>query len=99
MPWEWGAFEYAILGGVLAELVGLARLRYEHPKNWPEYYRWSSFYILTAIFVFVGGVVALVFDAQQALSPMLALNVGASWPLILERLFRSTSGYTLGEVD
>lgn len=81
MPEE---FWYGILGGFFAELFGLWKLRQELKPNLPPYLRSWFYWIMTLLMIGTGGAVALVYvKSGVSLSPLLAVNVGASAPLII----------------
>ena len=81
------AFLYGIVGGFLAELFGLWKLRQELKANLPPYLRSWFYWFMTLLMIGSGGVVALVYvKSGISLSPLLAVNVGASAPLIIGSL-------------
>ena len=81
------AFWYGIVGGFLAELFSLWKLRRELKKGLPPYLRSWFYWLMTGLMIGSGGVVALVYvQSGVSLSPLLAVNVGACAPLIIGSL-------------
>lgn len=80
-------FWYGIVGGFLAELFSLWKLRHELKKSLPSYLRSWFYWLMTGLMICSGGIVALVYaKSGVSLSPLLAVNVGASAPLIIGSL-------------
>jgi hypothetical protein len=83
-------FAWGVLGGSLGELFKWYQLR-ESP-NLPEYARKPLYWIITAIMVIFGGVLAVIqlqdVDASKQWIA-LALNIGASAPLIVKTMASS----------
>lgn len=81
---------YGVVGGFLAELFGLWKLRHELKESLPPYLKSWFYWIMTVLMIGSGGIMALVYvKSGVALSPILALNVGASAPLIIGSLTAS----------
>lgn len=84
-------FLYGIFGGLLAELLGLYKLRTQAPAAFPSYLRSVFYWVVTIGMILAGGVLVLVYDKSGlALKPLIAVNIGASAPLILGALVQST---------
>ena len=80
-------FWYGVAGGFLAELFGLWKLRQELKETLPPYLRSWFYWLMTLLMIGSGGLVALVYvKSGVSLSPLLAVNVGASAPLIIGSL-------------
>lgn len=74
----WGA-----VGGILVEVSGLFKLRH---KGCPAYLRSWFFWCISIAMALCGGLLAVAYSSQVTnMSIILALNIGASAPLILER--------------
>jgi hypothetical protein len=80
-------FFYGLLGGVFAELGGWFKLRQVVPKQLPEWIK-SWFYWFTTILMCLagGGLVVAYLKSGVTIVPILAVNIGASAPLILGSL-------------
>lgn len=84
MPLE---FWYGVAGGFLAELFGLWKLRHELDATLPPYLRSWFYWLMTGLMIGSGGLVSFVYlRSGVQLSPLLAVNVGASAPLIIGSL-------------
>jgi hypothetical protein len=87
---ELEALAYGIVGGVVPELVALYRLRRE--PQMPTWFKSVIYWVITLAMVAAGGGLAVVYvQSGASLNPILALNIGASAPLILGSL---SSGVT-----
>jgi hypothetical protein len=77
-------FWYGLLGGVFAELCGLWRLRRE---AMPEYCRSWFYWLTTLAMILCGAGLAFIYaKSGVALAPIVAVNIGASAPLIIGSL-------------
>lgn len=91
------ALLYGIGGGFAAEVLGLFKLRREGA---PQYIRSPFYWIVTAAMVALGGGVAWVYiQSNVDLTPLLAVNVGASAPLILGQFVAQTPEVPPGRVN
>lgn len=72
-------------GGVLAEFISLWNLRKEDPVGWPKYYRRLRYWVISLGMILVGGGLTVVYGVDD-MPLLLALNVGASAPLLIQRL-------------
>lgn len=82
---------WGLLGGVASEVSGVYELRRQDPSNWPSYMRMLSYWLVTAVMACLGGVLAYAYaESGIQVEPILAINVGASAPLILRQLKRTT---------
>lgn len=77
-------------GGSLAiDIFKLASvLEFERPTL-PKRYRTTLYYIIRLIVALIGGGLALAYEVEQ---PLLAINIGASAPLILEAYSKGLDG-------
>jgi hypothetical protein len=81
----WDGSLYGIFGGALAELLRLFRLRHQVRK--PAFLKTWHYWLTT-----LGMTLAVVYlTSGNALSPILAVNIGASAPLIIAALVAQTS--------
>ena len=78
------AFIYAVLGGVVLEAVGFYRVRKSAFPQWAKTFR---YWFWTGVMIAIGGGLAVAYvKSGVALTPILAVNVGAAAPLVIERL-------------
>lgn len=80
-----------IIGGIMAEVAGLYQLRRATKSDRPEYLHSGFYWIITTLMVMSGGALAILYQSSGAsLNPIVAVNVGASAPLIIQ-LFSSAA--------
>jgi hypothetical protein len=92
-----GAFLWAAAGGVALEVVGHYKIR---KSNFPQWLKTKRYWFSTAAMILVGGGLAFTYvESGYALHPLLALNVGAAAPLILERLSAVAPDISPGRID
>ena len=83
-------FMYGVFGGLLAELLGLYKLRTQAPATFPAYLRSPFYWVVTIGMILAGGgLVWLYHKSGLELKPIIAVNIGASAPLILGSLVQS----------
>ncbi len=77
-----------LAGGVAAELLKWYGIRESLHEGLPGYAKSVAYWLVTAGMVGAGGLLVFVYQASAdiKLSPLLALNIGASAPLILGAL-------------
>jgi len=81
-------FLCGVFGGAVAELLGWFKLRKEAP---PEFIKSRFYWLVTILMVLAGGgLVAVYLASGFTLKPLLAVNVGASAPLIIASLAAQT---------
>jgi uncharacterized membrane protein len=81
------AFFYGIAGGLVPELIALYRMREDFHSNKPGWVNSFFYWIITAVMVLVGGLLALLYkNSGIELTPVLALHLGASAPILLNSL-------------
>lgn len=93
-------FIYGVFGGVFSEVLGLFKMRREASSLRPEWIKSPFYWIITGTMILAGG--GLVFAYLESDFPMnaiLALNVGASAPLILENLAGQVPKMPMGRID
>lgn len=80
-------FFYGTLGGLLAELLGLYRLRTVAPSAFPSYLRSGFYWLVTVAMILAGGGLVWIYSQSGLdMKPIIAINIGASAPLILGAL-------------
>ena len=77
-----------LAGGAAAELLKWYGIRESLHEGLPDYAKTVAYWLVTAAMVGAGGLLVFVHQASAdiKLSPLLALNIGASAPLILGAL-------------
>lgn len=89
-------FIWGICGGIFAELAGIFEIRHDSPDDLPEWLRSPLYWIITFFMVLAGGLLVVIYVRSGAnITAILAVNIGASAPLIIRGL---TSGISLKEV-
>ncbi len=82
---EVGALAYGLGGGALPEFLAVYRRR--HEPRLPEWLKRWNWWLPTLLMIGAGGGLAVLYVKSGVdLNPFLALNVGASTPLILASL-------------
>ena|ERR1017187_4525166 len=76
-------FTCGFLGSLGVELVSLLQVFHTEPITMPERYRRPLFWLLRFILALAGGGLAVAYEIEK---PLLAINIGASAPLILQAL-------------
>jgi hypothetical protein len=89
MIFSWTVFGLGIAGGLLAEALKLYQLR--ESKKPPAYLKSALYWIVTLLMALSGGGLAVVNNGGST-SPLLALNIGISAPLILKGLATISPG-------
>jgi hypothetical protein len=91
----WPIFLWGSAGGLLAEFLGIWSLRKE--DNWPKYFRRLRYYLISLMMSLIGGGMAVIYGMHE-MPGLLALNIGASAPLMLQRLLTPLAPETAAEV-
>jgi hypothetical protein len=92
------ALLYGLVGGVLPEFLAVYRTR-DAPQKSEKFKRWS-WWMPTLVMIGAGGGLALLYvHSGNSLNPLLAINVGASTPLILGSLVATAPAIPPGRVD
>ncbi len=93
-------FAYGIVGGFLAELLGLFKLRHQAPGRLPRFLKSWFYWLVTLAMACAGGVLVVVYlKSGISLQPILAVNIGASAPLIIGSLVAQSPPTEPGRVD
>jgi hypothetical protein len=72
------------LGGLLSEVLGLFRLRQQKIETLPDWLRSWFCWGTTLLMVAAGGLLVVIYlRSGIAVQPILAVNVGASAPLLI----------------
>lgn len=79
-------FLWGLMGGVGAEMVGVFAIRRQNPAGFPYWIRSLKYYIIASIMILIGAALALAYYRSGfSLNPILAIQIGASAPLILRK--------------
>jgi hypothetical protein len=93
-------FLYGAVGGLFAELLGLFKLRREAPSNLPDWLKSPFYWCITLAMICAGGLVVVIYlRSGIPLKPIIAVNVGASAPLIISTLSSHTPSVDVGKSD
>lgn len=91
---------YGMCGGFFTQLFGLFKLRHEGPENLPDYLVSPFFWIISITMIIVGGLIVIIYlNSGMELNPLLSVNIGASAPLIIERLASQFPAIPPGRID
>jgi len=91
---------YGMGGGLAAELVGFWKLRHTSRSELPEYLRSWFYWGVTLPMIGLGGGLAWLYSTSDvSLNPILAVNIGASAPLIIGVFAGQTPTIPPGRVD
>ena len=94
----WEVFGWGLLGGALSELLGWFRLR--DAASLPIYWKRPRYWILTGLMTAAGGLLALAYARSDfTLKPILAINIGASAPLLIQTFISQTPPAVPGDVN
>jgi hypothetical protein len=84
------------VGAVFAEIPGYLKLKQEwekdrdHPPEWPAYFRSKKYWGITVLLVLAGGGWVDIWSSEHVITPLLAINLGATAPLAIESISRPT---------
>lgn len=78
-------FLWGVGGSLAVEIVALAHHYQTHPSRLPTRYSKWGFYVVRALLAAVAGGVAVAYQIDR---PLLALNIGAATPLIIQAFAR-----------
>jgi hypothetical protein len=96
----WDGFWLGVLGDIFGELVNLFKLRQQPATMLPVWIRSPWYWTLTALMILSGGgLVAIYLKSSIQVAPILAVNIGASAPLILGTLVAQVPALPPGKVD
>jgi len=96
----WEGFLWGVLGGFFAELLGWFKLRYIAPDDHPDWMSTKYYWIVTCLMMLAGGMLVVAYMRSQVnVSSIMALNVGASAPLILGALVNQAPPIPIGKID
>jgi hypothetical protein len=88
-------FLMGVFGGVLGQFLGLFDLRHTAPKDWPFWLKLRSYWLLTGGMILMGGLLVIIHQRSGATfagNAFLALNIGASAPLVMKQVIAGVVG-------
>ena len=85
------AFIYGFVGAALAEYLRMRHIRTEPRSELPPSLTETHYWVMTVIECAIGGGAALLYSGTASITPYIALNVGAAWPLLLICSGKATS--------
>ena len=95
-----GGFWLGVLGGLLAEVFSLSKLRYLAKNELPLWLTSVWYWLITTLLIVSGGVlVGIYLGSGVAMTPLLAVNIGASAPLILQSLVSQAPAIDPGQIN
>lgn len=93
-------FWLGVVGGLLAEIVSLFKLRYLPRDALPIWLSSLWYWTVTVAMIVSGGIlVAVYLGSGVTMTPLLAVNIGASAPLILQSLVSQAPPVSPGRVN
>lgn len=93
-------FIYGVLGGSFAEMLGIYKLRREIPESRPIWLTSPFYWIITGLMILTGGALVTVYlKSGVSLNALLALNIGASAPLIVGTAAGTVPKASMGNID
>ncbi len=89
---------FGLVGGFLAEFYSINLHRYKAKKEWPKYVKYWWYWLMAVVWVAIGGFLAGTYESLEGttLNALVALNVGATAPLIVEGLTRAAPDVSPG---
>ncbi len=80
-------FLWGLFGGLGAEVSVIFALRYRGPSDYPYWLKSWTYYLVAVAMVIIGGVIAVAYARSgTTLNAILAIQIGASAPLIFRKL-------------
>jgi hypothetical protein len=93
-------FIWGVVGGVLAELIGLFRLRTLSPQDFPDWLKTPFYRVITVVMILAGGILVVAYlRSDVKINAIIAINLGASAPLLLGSLVSQTPQISPGRID
>jgi hypothetical protein len=93
-------FLFGCFGGLLAGLLGWFELRRHALQDLPQWFKSPFYWAVTFLMVIAGGGLVIAYIRSDiALKPILAINVGASAPLIVKTLASKLPPVEQGTLD
>ena len=81
---KWSGFLCGFAGGLVAEFLVIYNYRERAFRNWPQHFHSRTFWVIEVLMWVLGGLLVVAYMLSNTpMSVILAVNVGASAPLIL----------------
>lgn len=82
---------WGMAGGMFPEILKWFRMRETLHVAIPDYAKGLSYWVATAAMVVAGGILAVAYEDQDVtIDRILAINIGASAPLVIKELLGQT---------
>jgi hypothetical protein len=91
---RWEIFSWGLGGSLAVEIVEFMKLYYRTRFSLPFRYRLWHFYLLRVLLACLGGGLAIAYGIDK---PLLAANIGAATPLLIEALTRNLGSTSLND--
>jgi hypothetical protein len=78
------AFVWGFVGAAVAEYLRKRHLRNEPRSKLPASLTETHYWVMTGIECVIGGGAAYLYSDGTEIGPLLGINVGAAWPLLLD---------------
>ena len=90
-----------LVGGVAAEALKWYRIREELYRGVPDYAKSWLYWVVTLVMILLGGLLVFVYQRIEGveLNLLLALNIGASAPLVIGTLTSQSPTSDPGTID
>lgn len=93
-------FMFGMLGGFLAEFFGWFKLRKILHTSCPDFAESKIYWILTLGMIVVGGIIVFIYiESGFHFQTLVAVNVGATAPLLLEGMIKQTPQVSPGKIN
>jgi hypothetical protein len=93
-------FLYGLLGGLLSEVLGLFRLRQQKVETLPDWLKSWFYWATTVLMITAGGLLVVIYlRSGISVQPILAVNVGASAPLLIGTVLGQAPSIPPGKVN
>lgn len=91
-------FLWGVCGGILAELLGLFKIRQQSPATLPVWIKSPFYWIVTALMILAGGALVIIYlRSGVSIQAIVAVNLGASAPLLIGTLVAQTPSIEPGK--
>ncbi len=91
---------WGMIGGIFSEVLKWFSMREVLHTGIPDYAKKPYYWIATAFMVIVGGILAVAYENQENdINPLLAINIGASAPLIAKEFMGNFKNIEKGSTD